>query len=97
MSILSRLRRTATETSPAMRRVIDVLEEEGAEYTLTDGQVDVEDVGGSIFELDGEVYFTHANTQPHVPADSPDLERIVRDYLAGSDEFAETARELMKF
>ena len=47
MSVLSRLRCVAAEVSPGMRRVIDVLEQEGAEYTLTDGQVDIEDVGGS--------------------------------------------------
>ena len=72
-----------------MEKVVEILEKMGEEFERDRANVEIESVGGSIFEVEGVLYFVHSNANFGVPADSPDVEAYVKAYLGGFDAFAE--------
>ncbi len=72
-----------------MDKVVEILEKMGEEFERDGAVTEVDSVGGSIFEVEGVLYFVHGNMNFGVPADNPAVEAYVKAYLGGFDAFAE--------
>lgn len=60
-------------------------------FIFKDDEIILDDIGGAIFEKDGNIYFVYCNVEPFIPADSENLEQIVKEYVEeGNDGFADT-------
>lgn len=71
-----------------MDKVIEILQSLGVDYMVEDAEsVVIPDVGGQIYEMDGNIAFVHGNREPSIDAGSPLLEKWVKAYVAGNEDF----------
>ncbi len=77
-----------------MEKVVQILNGLGVNYRMEDGEVVIDDIGGAIYELNGEIGFIYGNAEPSVPADSPLLEKWIEAYVGGREPFEDFLRSL---
>ena len=77
-----------------MDKVVAILTRLGVDYRFKDGEIIIDDIGGTIYELNGEIGFIYGNTEPSVPVDSPLLEKWVESYTEGNEAFGSFLRSL---
>ena len=82
--------------SEAMKRVISVLVENGENFSYSNGEVVLDDLGGQIYELENDVGFTHGNCEIAINKNSLELEYVVEKYLGGFDAFENFVKTIGK-
>lgn len=77
-----------------MDKVVAILTRLGVDFRFEDGEVIIDDIGGTIYELNGEIGFVYGNTEPSVSVNSPLLEKWVKAYTEGNEVFGSFLRSL---
>ena len=77
------------------KKIVNILRDLDAEFEVNEDGIRLEDVGGDIFVMDGDVYFVHGNEEPHLPADKVEqnLEAVIKDYITVAPEDFYKTRE----
>ncbi len=77
-----------------MDKVVAILVRLGVDFRFEDGEVIIDDIGGTIYELNGEIGFIYGNTEPSVSVNSPLFEKWVESYTEGNESFGSFLRSL---
>ena len=77
------------------KKIVNILRSLDAEFEVNEDEILLDDVGGDIFVMDGDVYFVHGNEEPYLPADKVEqnLEAVIKDYITVAPEDFYKTRE----